>query len=182
MDKKKIEKAVVELLEAIGENPNSPNLKRTPARFADLMEELFSGAGKDAKDILQITHNLHHDEMVLVKGVPFYSMCEHHLMPFFGKCHVAYIPNKSRIVGIGRLADIINVISRRLQLQERLTTDIVNSIMEHLKPKGVGVVVEARHLCMEMKNLRKSVVVTSAVRGLFRKDSKTREEFMNLIK
>lgn len=182
MDKEKIEKAVIELLKAIGENPDRKDLKKTPHRFADLMEELFSGVGKDVKDILQVTHGLKHDEMVLIKDVPFYSMCEHHLMPFFGKCHLAYIPNKNRIVGIGRLADIVNVVSRRLQLQERLTTDIANSIMEYLKPKGVGVVIEARHLCMEMRGSRKAVIVTSAVRGLFRKDIKTREEFLKLIK
>lgn len=182
MDKRKIEKAVTELLKAIGENPDRPELRKTPHRFADLLEELFSGYGKDSKDILQTTHDLKHDEMVIVKDIPFYSMCEHHLMPFFGKCHVAYIPSKSRIVGISRLADLVNVMSKRLQVQERLTTGIANSIMEHLKPKGVGVVAEARHLCMEMRNLSNALIVTSAVRGLFRTDIKTREEFLKLIK
>ena len=182
MDKKKIEKAIIELIKAVGENPNREELKKTPARFASLMEELLSGTGKNPKEILQITHDLKHDEMVLAKGMPFYSMREHHLMPFFGKCHVAYIPDKNRIVGISRLVDIVNIMSRRLQVQERLTTDIANSIMRYLKPKGVGVVIEARHLCMEMRNLREAVIVTSAVRGLFRKDIKTREEFLKLIK
>ena len=182
MDKKKIEKAVVDLLKAIGENPDRQELKKTPRRFADMMEELLFGVGKDPKDILKITHGLKHDEMVLVKDMSFHSMCEHHLMPFFGKCHVAYVPDKNRIVGISRLADTVNIMSKRLQLQEKLTTGIANSIMKYLKPKGVGVVIEARHLCMEMRNSKKAIIVTSAVRGLFRNDIKTREEFLKLIK
>ena len=183
MNKENIRKAVAEILKAIGENPNKPELKKTPERFADLMEDILSGKGKDVKDILKVTHELKHDEMVLVRDVPFYSMCEHHLVPFFGKCHVAYIPKKNRIVGVSKLVKIIDILSRRLQLQERLTTEIANSIMTHLEPKGVGIVIEARHLCIEMRGLKvPAEIVTSAVRGLFREDIKTREEFLKLIK
>lgn len=184
MNKEKIKSIVVELLKAIGENPNRAELKRTPDRFANMLEALLSGKDKSVKDIFQITHHLKHDEMVLVKNIPFYSMCEHHLLPFFGKCHVAYIPEDNRIVGISRLAEIVDVMSKRLQAQERLTTDIANSVMKHLKPKGVGVVIDARHLCMEMTGIKQPEckVITSAVRGLFRNDIKTREEFLKLIK
>ena len=183
MDKERIKKAVAEILRAIGENSNKPELKKTPERFADLMEDILSGREKDVRDILKVTHELKHDEMVLVKNVPFYSMCEHHLVPFFGKCHVAYIPKKNRIVGVSNLVKIIDILSRKLQLQERLTTEIANSIMNHLEPKGVGVVIEARHLCIEMRGLKvPAEIVTSAVRGLFRHDIKTREEFLKLIK
>ena len=183
MDKERIKKAVSEILRAIDENPNKPELRKTPERFADMMEDILSGKGKDVGDILKVTHELKHDEMVIVKNVPFYSMCEHHLVPFFGKCHVAYIPKKNRIVGVSKLVKIIDVLSRKLQLQERLTTEIANSIMKHLEPKGVGVVVEARHLCIEMRELKvPAEIVTSAVRGLFRDDIKTREEFLKLIK
>lgn len=183
MDKERIKKAISEILRAIGEDPNKPELKKTPERFADMMEDVLSGREKDAKDILKITHELKHDEMVLVKNVPFYSMCEHHFIPFFGKCHVAYIPRGNRIVGISKLVNTIDALSRKLQLQERLTADIANSIMAHLDPKGVGVVIEARHLCIEMRGLKvPAEIVTSAVRGLFRKDIKTREEFLKLIK
>ncbi len=184
MDKEKIKKAVVEIIKAINENPAKSELKDTPQRFADMMAEILSGKNKNVEDILQVTHDLKHDEMVLVKDVPFYSMCEHHLLPFFGKCHIAYIPKRNKIVGISRLAEIIDVMSKRLQVQERLTTEIANTIMKHLKPKGVGIVVEARHLCMEMIGIKQPEckVVTSAVRGLFRNDIKTREEFLKLIK
>lgn len=183
MDKERIKKAVSEILKAIGEDPNKPELRKTPERFAEMMEDILSGKGEYVGDILKVTHELKHDEMVLVKDVPFYSMCEHHLIPFFGKCHVAYIPKKNRIVGVSKLVKIIDVLSRKLQLQERLTTEIANSIMKHLEPKGVGVVVEARHLCIEMRGLKvPAEIVTSAVRGLFRDDIKTREEFLKLIK
>lgn len=183
MDKKKIEHAVIDLLKAIGENPDRIELKKTPQRFAEMMEKILSGKGKDVKNILQATHDLKHDEMVLVKDVSLYSVCEHHLLPFFGKCHLAYIPNKNKIVGISKLVEIIDVMSKKLQVQERLTTEIANNIMEHLKPKGVGVVIEARHLCMEMLGQHPATeIVTSAVRGRFRSDIKTREEFLKLIK
>lgn len=183
MDKNKIKNAILELLKAIGEDPTKPRLRKTPQRFADMMEDILSGRDRNAKDILKITHDLKHDEMVLLKGVPFYSICEHHLLPFFGKCSVAYIPKENKIVGISKLVEIIDVMSKRLQVQERLTTDIANSIMKYLNPKGVGVVIEARHLCIEMRGIKQpEMIVTSAVRGLFREDMKTREEFLKLIK
>jgi len=183
MDKERIKRAASEILRAIGEDPNKPELRKTPERFAEMMEDILSGKGKDIGNILKITHELKHDEMVIVKNVPFYSLCEHHLAPFFGKCHVAYIPKKNKIVGVSKLVKIIDVLSRKLQLQERLTTEIANSIMKYLEPKGAGVVIEARHLCIEMRGLKlPAEIVTSAVRGMFRDDIKTREEFLKLIK
>ena len=183
MDREKIKKAVVELLKSIGENPNKPELAKTPERVAEMLENAISGNKKSPKDVLKFTRSLEHDEMVVVKSIPFYSVCEHHLLPFFGKCHVAYIPQGNRIVGISKLAEVAEIMSKRLQVQERLTTEIANAIMRHLRPKGVGVVIEARHLCMEMQgNHPKAEIVTSAVRGMFRKDIKTREEFLKLIK
>ena len=183
VDKKRVEKSIRELLLAIGENPNREELRKTPERIAEMFE-LFHSSQKNIKDILQVTHEIEHDEMVMVKDIPFYSLCEHHLLPFFGKCHIAYIPHDNKIVGISRLAEVIDALSKKLQVQERLTTEVANKIMEHLKPKGVGVVLEARHLCMEMVGIKQpeTKVVTSAVRGQFRKDIKTREEFLKLIK
>ncbi len=184
MDKEKIRKLIKELIIAIGENPGRQGLKRTPERVAEMYEEIFSGNNKNPAEILKIAHNLEHDEMVLIKDIPFYSMCEHDLLPFFGKCHIAYIPEDNRIVGISRLTETVDAMSKRLQVQERLTTEIANIIMKHMKPKGVAVVMEARHLCMEMRGVKQpgTKIITSAVRGIFRKDMKTREEFLNLIK
>lgn len=183
MDREKIKKAVVELLKAIGEDPRRVELEKTPERVADMLENAISGKRKIPKDSLRVTRSLEHDEMVIVKNIPFYSFCEHHLLPFFGKCHVAYIPEGNRIVGISKIAEVADIMSKRLQVQERLTTEIANEIMKHLRPKGVGVVIEARHLCMEMQGRQpETEIVTSAVRGLFREDIKTREEFLKLIK
>ena len=184
MDKEKVKQSVKALLDAIGVDSGSADLKGTPDRVACLYSEIFSGIDEDPAHILEITHNLEHDEMVVIKDIPFYSMCEHDLLPFFGRCHIAYIPEDNRIVGINKLARVVDVMSKRLQLQERLTTEIANTIMKHLNPKGVGVVIEARHLCMEMKGFKQpgTKIVTSALRGQFRKDIKTREEFLNLIK
>lgn len=184
MDKSKVESLIKKLLVAIGENPDRNELRKTPRRVAEMYEKTLAGMNKNAGDILQITHDLKHDEMVLIKDVPFYSICEHHITPFFGKCHVAYIPKNNKIVGISRIAELINTMSKRLQVQERLTTEIANIMMKNLKPKGVGVVIEARHLCLEMMGhtAPESEIVTSAVRGLFRDDIKTREEFLKLIK
>lgn len=184
MDKKRVRNAVTELLKAIGENPHRQGLRETPSRIAELLQEILSGNRKDPKDILKVSHSIEHDEMVIVKNIPFYSMCEHHFLPFFGKCHVAYIPEDDNVVGIGKLTEIVDVMSKKLQLQERLTTEIANIIMQCLNPKGVAVVIEARHLCIEMRGLKDSrtEIVTSAVRGIFRKDIKTREEFLKLIK
>jgi len=184
MDKEKIKELIKRLLEAIGENPERRELKGTPERVAQMYEDIFSGKDKDPEEILQSTHDLEHDEMVLIKDVPFYSMCEHHLLPFFGRCHIAYIPENNKIAGISKLAEIVDAMSKRLQVQEKLTTEIANSIMKYLEPKGVSVVIEARHLCMEMRGTKQpeTKIVTSAVRGIFRKDIKTREEFLQLLK
>ena len=184
MNKEKIKVLIKELLKEFGENPDSPNLKKTPERVANVFEEILDGKSKDPASILKPTKGIEHDEMVIIKDIPFYSMCEHDLLPFFGKCHIAYIPEKNRIVGISRLAEIVDAFSKKLQLQERLTTEIANIIMKHLKPKGVAVVIEARHLCMEMRGRKQpgTKIVTSAIRGVFRKDIKTREEFLKLIK
>lgn len=184
MDKDKIKSLIKDLIEAIGEDPNSENLKGTPERVANLYEDIFNGKKEDPAIILKPSKGLFHDEMVIVKDIPFYSMCEHDFLPFFGKCHIAYIPEGDRIVGISKLSQTVAVMSKKLQMQERLTTEIANTIMEHLRPKGVAVVIEARHLCMEMKGVKQhgTKIITSAVRGAFRNDMKTREEFLNLIK
>mgnify|MGYP001205430314 CR=1 FL=1 len=183
MDKDKIKKAIVDLLDAIGEDPSRPGLKDTSDRVARMFEEIFGGDRKDPADILGRTHELEHDEMVIVKDINFYTMCEHHLLPFFGVCHIAYIPENKRIVGISKLARIVEIFSRRLQIQEHLTTEIADAIMTHVRPKGVAVVIKARHLCMEMRGVRKpgASTMTSVVRGVFRSDIRTREEFLKLI-
>lgn len=183
MDKEKVKNIIKDLLEAIGEDTNSPNIKRTPERVAELYEQILIGKDVDISKVLKVSHSLEHDEMVLIKDIPFYSMCEHDLLPFFGRCHLAYIPEDNRIVGIERLARTVDILSKKLHLQERLTTEIANEVMNCLKPKGVGVVMEARHLCMEMKGFKQpgTKIITSALRGQFRKDIKTREEFLKLI-
>ena len=184
MDKEKIKKAIIELLKAIDEDPNRPELKKTPDRVARMYEELLSGKDQDTKNILQVTQNLEHNGVVLIKNVPFYSICEHHMLPFFGDCHIAYIPNNNKVVGISKLARVIDIVSRRLQVQERLTTEIADTIMKNLKPKGVAVAVNARHLCIEMRGIKKpgTYMVTTDVRGKFEKDTKARREFLKLIK
>lgn len=184
MDKEKIKKAVTELLKAIDEDPNRLGLRKTPDRIARMYEELLFGRAQDIKDILQVTQNLKHDGIVLIKNVPFYSICEHHMLPFFGECHIAYIPNNNKVVGISKLARVVDVMSKRLQVQERLTTEIADAIMKNLKPKGVAVAVNARHLCIEMRGIKKpgTYMVTTAVRGQFIKDTRARREFLKLIK
>jgi GTP cyclohydrolase IA len=184
VNKDKIKKAIYDLLVAIGEDPERPGIKNTPERMADMYSEILSGSRSQASAAIQETFNLEHDGMVLVKDVPFYSMCEHHMLPFFGKCHIAYIPDGNRILGLSKLVQVVDILSRQLQLQERLTTQIVDTIMKSLKPKGAAIVMEARHLCMEMRGIQKadSFTLTSDVKGLFRSDLKTREEFLKLIK
>jgi len=183
VDREKIRKAVVDILEAIGEDPSRSGLKDTPDRIARMFEDIFDVEKADPAAILGHTHELEHDEMVIVKDIHFYAMCEHHLLPFFGVCHIAYIPENKRIVGISKLARIVEVFSRRLQVQERMTTEIADAIMTHVRPKGVAVVIKARHLCMEMRGIRKpgASTITSVVRGAFRSDIRTREEFLKLI-
>lgn len=183
MDKKRIEKAIKELLEAIGENPNRKDLIDTPRRVAEMYEEIFCGLKKDPKDDLEVLLAENHDEIVLLKDIPLHSICEHHLLPFIGKVHIAYIPKK-RVIGLSKLARVVDTLSKRLQVQERLTTAIADIIMEKLKPLGVLVVIEAEHLCMAMRGVKKSGVltITSAVRGVFKTNPKTRSEALSLIR
>lgn len=182
INKKKIEQAVLTIIEAIGEDPNREGLKGTPRRIADMYAELFTGLGVDPKKELEISFDEGHHEMVILKDIPFYSMCEHHLLPFFGLAHVGYIP-KGRIVGASKLARAVEILAKRPQLQERLTSQIAEAVVEALAPNGVGVVIEAEHMCMTMRGVKKpgSKIVTSAMRGLFRTNPATRAEFMSLV-
>jgi GTP cyclohydrolase I len=184
MDKKRIEKAVREILIAVGENPKRSDIKDTPGRVADMYEEILGGMKADPEKELEVVFEKDHDEIVLLKGVPLYSMCEHHLLPFAGKAHIAYIPSNNRVTGLSKLVRVVDIYSRRLQVQERLTTDIADVIMKKLKPKGVLVVIEAEHYCMSMRGVKKPGVltITSAVRGIFRKNEKTRAEALALIR
>ena len=184
MDKKKIEKAVRDILEAIGENPRKKDLQDTPSRVAEMFEEIFAGIGQDPEKELEVILDQKHHEIVLLKGIPLYSICEHHLLPFIGKAHIAYIPKAGRVTGLSKLARVVDILSRRPQVQERLTTQIAEIIMGKLKPLGVMVVIEAEHLCMSMRGVRKpgTLTVTSAVRGIFKEDQKTRSETLALIK
>lgn len=184
MDKKKIINAVRDILEAVGDNPKRPDLLDTPRRVADMYEEILSGINSDPAKELEVLLSEGHDEIVLVKDIPLYSVCEHHMLPFIGKAHVAYVPQGNRVTGLSKLARVVDILAKRLQVQERLTTQVADVVMKKLKPKGVMVVIEARHLCMEMRGVKKpgSTTVTSAVRGIFRKNSKTRAETLALIK
>lgn len=183
MDKKKIEKAVREILEGIGENPDREDLKDTPKRFAEMCGEIFDGISMDPEKELEVLLSKEHDEIVLVKNIPLYSICEHHMLPFIGKAHVAYIPDSNRITGLSKIARVVEILSKRLQVQEKLTTEIADTFMKKLKPKGVLVIIEAEHLCMSMRGVKKpgAVTVTSAVRGVFKKNQKTRSEALSLI-
>jgi GTP cyclohydrolase IA len=184
MDLKKIEKGVRFILEGVDEEPNRPGLKGTPQRVARMFSEILGGTGEDpAKHFRMIQHEKH-DEMVIIKNIPLYSMCEHHLLPFAGVANVAYIPKGGRIVGLSKIARVVDILSRRLQVQERLTKQIADLLDAHLKPLGVMVVIEAEHMCMSMRGAKKpkSLTVTSAVRGSFRTHSETRAEAMMLIR
>ena len=183
MDKKKIEKAIKEILEAIGEDPGRKDLLDTPRRVAEMYEEIFAGIDQDPQKELEVVLDQKHHEIVLLKNIPLYSCCEHHLMPFLGKAHIAYIPKKGRVTGLSKLARVVDILSRRPQVQERLTTEIASIIMSKLKPLGVMVVIEAEHLCMSMRGIKKSgaLTVTSAVRGIFKENQKTRSEALALI-
>ncbi|MFA4991641.1 MAG: GTP cyclohydrolase I FolE [Candidatus Omnitrophota bacterium] len=184
MDKVKIQKAVRMILEAIGEDPGREDLKKTPQRVSDMYEEIFSGISKDPSKELEVLLAEKHDEIVLLKGIPLYSVCEHHLLPFIGKAHIAYIPKNNRVTGLSKLARVVEVLSKRLQVQERLTTEIAEVLMRKLRPLGVMVIIEAEHLCMSMRGVKKSGVltITSALRGVFKQNPKTRAEAMALIK
>jgi len=183
MDKKRIEEAVRIFLKAIGEDLEREGLKQTPERVARMAEELFSGPGRNPREELKPIFREDYDELVLIRDIPIFSICEHHLLPFMGKAHIAYIPEKNRVVGLSKLIRVIDIFAKRLQLQERLTTQIANTIMKILKPKGVLVIIEAEHLCLTMRGVKKpgSFTVTSAVRGIFLRDIRTRSEAMSLI-
>lgn len=184
VDTNKIETAVRMILEAIGENPDREGLQETPARVARMYQEIFCGLWEDPQIHLQKMFSEEHEEMVLVKDIPFYSMCEHHLLPFFGRAHVAYIPRRGNITGLSKLARVVEGYAKRPQLQERLTSQVADAIMKRLNPHGVVVVMEAEHMCMTLRGVRKpgSKTVTSAVRGSFQKNEATRAEALMLIK
>ncbi len=182
MDKKKIEKAARMILEAVGADLSRKDISTTPKRVANMYAEILDGENKDPSRELEVILEEKHDEIILVKDIPLYSLCEHHLLPFIGKAHVAYIPDK-RITGLSKLARVVEVLAKRLQVQERLTTSVADVIMQKLRPKGVMVVIEAEHMCMVMRGVKKpgAVTVTSVVRGVFREDTKTRQEALDLI-
>lgn len=184
MDKAKIEKAVRMILEGIGEDPKRKDLLDTPRRVAQMYEEIFCGIKQNPEKELEVILDQKHDEIILLKGVPLYSVCEHHLLPFLGKAYVAYIPKKGRVTGLSKLARVIDVLSKRPQVQERLTTQIAEIIMKKLKPQGCMVVIEAEHLCMSFRGVKKpgALTVTSVVRGIFKDNEKTRAETLALIK
>jgi GTP cyclohydrolase I len=183
-DQDKVERGVRLLLEGIGEDLDREGLRDTPTRVARMYEEITSGLREDPTQVLQAVFEEGHDEMVMIRDIPMASLCEHHLVPFFGKAHVAYIPNEQgRITGLSKLARLVEGLSRRPQVQERLTAQIADAMVEHLEPRGALVVIEAEHLCMSMRGVRKpgAITVTSAVRGSFRDSMSTRLEAMNLL-
>jgi GTP cyclohydrolase I len=182
VDHARIESAVREILLAVGEDPDREGLRDTPARIARLYGEVLSGLRKDPRELLQKTFTQKYDEMVVVKDIRFESMCEHHLLPFIGKAHIAYLP-KGKIVGLSKLARVVEVLARRPQVQERMTEEVADLIMQELDARGVGVVMEASHSCMTIRGVRKadSVCTTSAMRGAFRENQSTRTEFLALI-
>jgi GTP cyclohydrolase I len=183
-DDDKIEQGVRMILEGIGEDPGRGGLRETPARVARMYREVFAGIGRDASQLVTVVEGADHDEMIMVRDIPLFSMCEHHLIPFSGRAHVAYIPNKQQqITGLSKIARVVDLLAKRPQVQERLTTEIAEALDEALSPRGVFVVIECEHLCMTMRGIKKpgSVTVTSAVRGLFRTDARTRQEAMSHI-
>ena len=183
-DDEKVRRGVRLILEGVGEDPDREGLAETPARVADMYREVLGGIGRDAGAELTVVKGADHDEMIMVRDIPLYSMCEHHLIPFNGKAHVAYIPNKSQqITGLSKIARVVDTLAKKPQVQERLTTEIAEAIEQALSPRGVFVVIEAEHLCMTMRGIKKpgAVTVTSAVRGLFRNDARTRQEAMQHI-
>jgi GTP cyclohydrolase IA len=185
VDVERVRAAVAEILDAIGEDPDRDGLRDTPRRVAAMYEELFSGLHDDPARHLEVTFAAEHDEMVMVRDIPFASLCEHHLVPFLGRAHVAYIPAEDgRITGLSKLARLVDGFARRLQVQERMTTEIADAIELVLQPRGVLVVIEAEHLCMSMRGVKKpgTTTITSSVRGLFRSDQATRAEAMGFIR
>ncbi|MFC2010980.1 GTP cyclohydrolase I FolE [Chloroflexota bacterium] len=183
-DGPEIRKAVTSIIKAIGEDPKREGLVDTPRRVAEMYAELFMGLDVDAKEELTVGFEEGHREMVIIRDIPFYSMCEHHLLPFYGVAHIGYIPNtEGRVVGISKLARVVEIVARRPQLQERMTSQIADAIADGIKPDGVAIVIQAEHLCMIMRGIKKpgSTIITSAVRGTFRSKSTTRAEFLSLL-
>ena len=184
LDAKRIACHVREIIKLIGEDPNREGLRKTPERYEKALKFLTSGYLQNAENILNgATFSVSYDEMVVVKDIEFFSLCEHHLIPFFGKCHVAYLPNK-RVIGLSKVARLVNMFARRLQIQERLTSQIAAAIQDKISPEGVGVIIEARHLCMQMRGVEKQhgQAVTSAMLGGFRHNKQTRDEFLSLVR
>jgi GTP cyclohydrolase I len=184
IDRAKVEEAVRMILEGIGEDPDRDGLRDTPRRVADMYDEILSGIGVDPTPIVTVVPGADFDEMIMVKDIPLTALCEHHMLAFNGKAHVAYIPNKDgRITGLSKIARVVDVLAKRLQVQERLTTQIADVVEQALEPRGVFVLIEAEHLCMTMRGVKKpgSLTVTSAVRGLFRNDARTRQEALHHI-
>jgi GTP cyclohydrolase I len=184
-ERSKIEQGVRLILEGVGDDPMREGVTDTPRRVADMYEEIFAGIGADVSEVLTVIKGAAHDEMIMVKDIPLTSFCEHHLVPFNGKAHVAYIPNEDgRITGLSKVARLVDLLSKRPQVQERLTTEIADTLDEALEPKGVFVVIEAEHLCMTMRGVKKpgSITVTSALRGRFKSDARTRAEAFSLIR
>ena len=184
MDKRRVEKAVKDILEAIGEDPKRKDLEETPRRVAEMYEEIFLGIGRDPTKELEVVLDQKHNEIILLKDIPLYSVCEHHLLPFLGKAHIAYIPKQGRVTGLSKLVRVVDILAKRPQVQERLTSQIAEIIMSKLKPQGCMVVIEAEHMCMSMRGVKKpgTLTVTSAVRGIFQENEKTRAETLALIK
>ncbi|HEY6651711.1 MAG TPA: GTP cyclohydrolase I FolE [Actinomycetota bacterium] len=184
-DHAKIEQGVRLLLDGMGEDPERAGLRETPSRVARMYQEIFAGIDVDAANVVTVVEGADFDELIMVRDIPLYSICEHHLLPFVGKAHVAYIPNKSQqITGLSKVARVVDILAKKPQVQERLTTEIAEAIERALSPRGVFVVIEAEHLCMTMRGVKKpgSLTVTSAVRGLFRTDARTRQEAMDHIR
>jgi len=184
IDKARVKAAIASLIEAIGEDPGREGLAGTPQRVAEMYDEIFGGVGVDPRQELMVDFELGHREMVILRDIPFYSMCEHHLLPFYGMAHIGYIPNvNGRVIGISKIARVVEIVAKRPQIQERMTTEIADAIFDGIKPDGVGVVIQAEHLCMVMRGIKKpgSAIITSALRGVFRSRSATRAEFFSLI-
>ena len=183
MDRERIENAVREILLAVGEDPDREGLAETPARVARMYEEIFSGLETDPEGFLKVFSEEKNDEMVVVRDIPLYSMCEHHLLPFVGKAHIVYIPQEGKVIGLSKLARIVDCFARRPQIQERLTSQIADFLMDRLEPRGVAVLIEAEHLCMTMRGARAAgaKTKTSALRGVMKSDARTRAEAMSLL-
>ncbi len=184
-DRDKIAEGVRLILQGVGEDLSRPGLERTPERVAEMYEEVLAGIGADALEVLQVLPGPGHDEIIMVRDIPVQSLCEHHMLPFSGRAHVAYVPNRDgRITGLSKIARLVDTLSKRLQVQEHLTTQIADALEKALEPRGVFAMIEAEHLCMTMRGIKKpgSVTVTSAVRGVFRTDARTRTEALELIR